>query len=50
MNSGTPKYDDSKADRPARLESLIKLLRFERKFSDVAARRYRLAMWVLGRK
>jgi hypothetical protein len=44
-----PTYDGSKVDRPARLAALLNLLRMERNFSEIAARRYRLALWVLGR-
>ena len=36
-------------DRAKNLESLMRLLRTERKMSPIAARRWRLACWVLGR-
>jgi hypothetical protein len=34
--------------RSARLAALMQLLRIERKYSEIAARRWRIACWVLG--
>ncbi len=37
------------AQRRQRFDALMQLLRIERGYSDIAARRWRLACWVLGR-
>lgn len=35
-------------ERADRLHSKLEMLRMERRYSDAAARRYRLAMWAVG--
>ena len=37
-------------ERAATLAARMELLRIERRYSEIAARRWRLALWVLGRK